>query len=99
MAMSLGLLRQRPRRWQVAVSLFFLVAPSPAQDPAATLPQARASVVRLVATSAEGRHFFGSAVALSNEAVATNCHVTRLAHRVQVRFGDAAWLARSQRAD
>jgi len=95
------LLRNRLRRWQVGLTVapFLLVAPLPAQQPEATLHQARISVVRLVATSAEGRQFFGSAVVLRSDTVATNCHVTRLAQKVQVLFGNAVLIARSQRAD
>ena len=89
------------RQWQVgfAVASFLVVATVPATELAATLHQASFSVVRLMATSAEGRHFFGSGVALRSDAVATNCHVTRLAQNVWVFFGNAVLIARSQRAD
>lgn len=71
---------------------------------AATGPQdvfraVRTSLAKVVAASPEGRVFFGSAVALPDGKLVTNCHVTRLAERISLAQGGASLAVLTQADD
>lgn len=52
------------------------------------------SLVKIRAVSADGSASFGSGVVIAAEAVATACHVTRGATRIEVAHGAERWLAK-----
>ncbi len=60
---------------------------------------ARPSMTKLAAVNSEGRTFIGTAVALPDGRLVTNCHVTQLAQRVYLMSGDATATAHSQSDD
>jgi hypothetical protein len=75
----------------VTLALYALVsACAAATPPEEVFRSARLSMVKLVAHSAEGRTFFGSGVALPDGRLVTNCHVTRLAQRINLLLGGDA---------
>lgn len=60
---------------------------------------ARPSMAKLVATLGGGRYFFGSGVALPDNKIITNCHVTAAATSVTIAQGDAPMRASAQHAE
>ncbi len=60
----------------------------------AAVPEA--SVVKIRAVASDGKVSFGSAVVVAPETVATACHVTRYATKIEISQGSARWLADSQ---
>lgn len=67
-----------------------------AAPPEEVFRTARLSMAKLVAYSSEGRTFFGSGVALPDGRLVTNCHVTRLAQRINLLMGNASATVDSQ---
>src|SRR4051794_4795758 len=61
--------------------------------------KARASLVQLTGVGEDGRLYLGTGVALPDGSVATNCHVTQHAKRIDPFWGNSALKAYSQRAD
>jgi len=57
------------------------------------------SVVQIHAYPEGGPMFFGSGVAIGGDHVATNCHVTRLAHTIVVAKGPVRYRVTAQQAD
>lgn len=86
------------RAFVPAVLLALVCAPAAARDGTQIYQRALASMVQIVGVSPEGRYRLGSGVVLPNGTVATNCHVTMRAKRVQLFLGDGS-TARRQTAD
>ncbi len=55
-----------------------------------------ASVVKVRAVAADGEVIFGSAVAIGHERLATTCHVTRRATRIEILVGGEVRIAQEQ---
>lgn len=65
----------------------------------ATLLALSASVLKIEALRVQGGFSLGSGVVIAPETIATNCHVTRDATKINVLRGGVRWLAVSQRSD
>jgi hypothetical protein len=70
-----------------------------AQMDRAALVQVAPSVVKIEAIDAAGRFQLGSGVIVAEGRVATNCHVTRRAQRINVMQGGVRWAVVAQASD
>ncbi|WP_428422015.1 trypsin-like peptidase domain-containing protein [Methylibium sp.] len=86
---------------RIAAVLLGAVAPWAAQADVdrAALIRLAPSVLKIEAVNAAGSFQLGSGVIVGPGKVATNCHVTRHAERVQVVKGGVRWVADLQAAD
>lgn len=82
-----------------AALLAVLSLPAFALDNIELFQEARPSLVQLAGVGAGGRLYLGTGVAISNETVVTNCHVTQRANRVQFLGGGYGQQATLQVSD
>lgn len=80
------------------LSTLFAV-PATADVDSSFITRVSMSVVKVRASSANGRTFLGSGVVVANDEVLTNCHVTRDASSVMVVKGALRYEVYSQKAD
>ncbi len=83
----------------IGVALICVCSFSAVADSVEVFNVARSSIAKLVAAGANGRHYFGSGVALPGGNLITNCHVTQQAKSVTLVQGDAPSNASSQASD
>jgi serine protease Do len=87
------------KSWLLPLALALLPAGASAALERAELIGIAASVLRIEAPRAGGGYSIGSGVAVGNDQVVTNCHVTRDAQAITVVRGSARWPASGQVAN
>ena len=86
---------------RLIVLMIWVVAATPARAEVdrAVLIALSASVLKIEALRAQGGYSLGSGVVVAPQTVATNCHVTRDALKINVLRAGVRWLAAAQRSD
>jgi hypothetical protein len=87
------------KRLMVLVLWVLAATPARADFDRAALLGLSASVLKIEALRVQGGFALGSGVVVAEETIATNCHVTRDALKINVLRGGVRWLAASQLSD